>query len=120
MSDDTSLTATMTAAVTIGHGGPEQIEVRDDWPRPQVGPGQALVRVTAAAVNNTDIWSRQGAYGTTSDPDAIAGWKSVPLDFPRIQGIDIAGEVAAVGADVDRKGVGRQASDRRPGRRIRR
>ncbi len=98
----------MTAAVTLGHGGPEQIEVRYDWPRPQVGPGQALVRVTAAAVNNTDIWSREGAYGTTSDPDAIVGWKGVPLDFPRIQGIDIAGEVAAVGADVDETWVGKR------------
>ena len=98
----------MTAAVTMGHGGPEQIEVRDDWPRPQVGPGQALVRVTAAAVNNTDIWSRQGAYGTTADPDAIVGWKGVPLDFPRIQGIDIAGEVVTVDAKVDRSWIGKR------------
>jgi len=98
----------MTAAVTMGHGGPEQIEVRDDWLRPHVGPGQALVRVTAAAVNNTDIWSRQGAYGTTADPDAIVGWKGVPLDFPRIQGIDIAGEVVTVDANVDRSWVGKR------------
>lgn len=90
----------MTAAVTIGHGGPEQIEVRTDWPTPAPGPGQALVRVTAAALNNTDIWARQGSYGTAEDPDAIVGWKGVPLDFPRIQGIDVVGHVCAVGPGV--------------------
>jgi len=100
------LPTTMTAAVTFGHGGPERIEVRTDWPRPTPGPGQALVRVTAAALNNTDIWSREGAYGTAADPDAIVGWKGVPLDFPRIQGIDIAGEVCASGAGVDAAWLG--------------
>jgi hypothetical protein len=30
---------TMTAAVTVGHGGPEVIEVRPDWPRPLPGSG---------------------------------------------------------------------------------
>lgn len=96
-----TIPSTMTAAVTFGHGGPDQIEVRNDWPCPPPGPGDALVRVTAAALNNTDIWTREGAYGTADDPDAIVGWKGVPIDFPRIQGIDIAGRVCAVGADVD-------------------
>ncbi len=93
--------AAMTVAVTMGHGGPEQTVVRSDWPRPQPGPGQVLIRVTAAALNNTDIWSREGAYGTADDPDAVVGWKGVPLDFPRIQGIDITGRVCAVGSGVD-------------------
>lgn len=97
---------TMTAAVTFGHGGPHRIQVRPDWPRPTPGPGQGLVRVTAAALNNTDIWSREGAYGTAADPDAVVGWKGVPLDFPRIQGIDVAGEVRAVGAGVDAAWIG--------------
>ncbi len=99
---------TMTAAVTIGHGGPEMLEVRTDWPRPVAGADQALVRVTAAALNNTDIWSREGAYGTAEDPSAIAGWKSVPLDFPRIQGIDVAGVVDSVGDGVDESWIGRR------------
>ena len=97
---------TMTAAVTFGHGGPDAIEVRTDWPRPAPRPGEALVRVTAAALNNTDIWSREGAYGTADDPDAIVGWKGVPLDFPRIQGIDIAGEVCAVGSEAAERWLG--------------
>lgn len=99
---------TMTAAVTFGHGGPDQIEVRTDWPCPAPLAGQALVRVTAAGVNNTDIWSREGAYGTAEDADAVVGWKGVPLEFPRIQGIDVAGEVAAVGSTVDEHWVGRR------------
>ncbi len=98
----------MTAAVTVAHGGPDRIEIRSDWPVPDLMSGRALVKVTAAAVNNTDIWSREGAYGTATDPDAIAGWRGVPLDFPIIQGIDIAGVVVAVGDDVDRKWVGRR------------
>src|SRR5690606_32852019 len=55
--------SSMTAAVLRRHGGPEVLEVRDDWPVPEAGPGQALVRVHAAALNNTDIWTREGAYG---------------------------------------------------------
>jgi len=96
----------MIAAVTVGHGGPDQIEVRTDWPYPTPGPGEALVGVTAAALNNTDIWSREGAYGTADDPDAVVGWKGVPLDFPRIQGIDIAGRVCAVGSEADEQWLG--------------
>ena len=98
----------MIAAVTLGHGGPEQTVVHTEWPCPQPAPGQALVRVAAAALNNTDIWSRAGAYGTATDPDAVVGWKGVPLEFPRIQGIDVAGEVAAVGSEADVTWVGRR------------
>ena len=99
----------MSAAVTLGHGGPEQTVVDTEWPCPRPGPGQALVRVTAAALNNTDIWSRAGAYGTAAEPDAVVGWKGVPLDFPRIQGIDVAGEVVAVGGGDDVSWIGRRA-----------
>jgi NADPH:quinone reductase-like Zn-dependent oxidoreductase len=91
----------MTAAVTTGHGGPEMTEVRTDWPVPAPEANQVLVRVTAAALNNTDIWSRSGAYGTTENPEAVAGWKGVPLQFPLIQGIDIAGVVDEIGPGVD-------------------
>ena len=96
----------MTAAVTVGHGGPEMLRIRTDWPCPQPGPDHVVVRVTAAAVNNTDIWSREGAYGTASDAAAIVGWKGVPLDFPLIQGIDIAGVVSAVGDGVNDRWLG--------------
>lgn len=90
----------MTAAITTRHGGPEVIEVRHDWPVPRPAPHEVLVRVTAAAVNNTDIWTRTGAYGTSADPEAVVGWRGTPLDFPRIQGADATGHVVAVGRHV--------------------
>jgi NADPH:quinone reductase-like Zn-dependent oxidoreductase len=87
----------MTAAVLTGHGGPEMLEVRDDVAVPRLAPGEVLIEVSAAAVNNTDIWSREGAYGTADDPDAVVGWRGVPLEFPRIQGGDVVGVVVADG-----------------------
>jgi NADPH:quinone reductase-like Zn-dependent oxidoreductase len=95
---------TMRAAVLTGFGGPEVLELRT-VPVPRPGNGEVLVRVAAAALNNTDLWTRRGAYGLPGDPDALAGWRG-PVAFPRIQGGDIAGEVAAVGAGVDAARVG--------------
>ncbi len=97
----------MTAAVLRRHGGPDALEVREDWPVPRVGSGQVLIRVAAAALNNTDIWTREGAYGLPGRPDAKAGWRG-PVDFPRVQGGDIAGTVTAVGGDVSDDWVGRR------------
>lgn len=90
----------MQAAVLTGHGGPDKLEVREDVDDPAPRPGEVLVSVAASSVNNTDIWSREGAYGTATDPDALAGWRGVPLDLPRIQGGDIAGSVVAEGEGV--------------------
>lgn len=98
----------MLAAVLVGHGGPEMLEIRDDVPVPRPGRGEVLVEVTAAAVNNTDLWTREGAYGREDDPHAVAGWQGVPLAFPRIQGGDVVGVVAAVGEEVDGAVLGRR------------
>ena len=85
----------MRAAVLTHHGGLDAIDVRQvAVPRP--GPGEVLVRVTAAGCNNTDLWTREGTYGTAEDPKATAGWRG-PIDFPRIQGADVAGTVMAAG-----------------------
>ncbi len=89
----------MRAALLTRFGGPEAVEVRtvED---PEPGAGQLRVRVAAAATNNTDLWTREGAYGLPGDPDALAGWLG-PVEFPRIQGADVAGTVDAVGPGVD-------------------
>lgn len=97
----------MTAAVLTRFGGPEVLELHHDWPRPRPTSQQVVVKVTAAAVNNTDIWTRQGAYGLPEDPSAQAGWLG-SFDFPRIQGGDIAGVVVEVGSDVTGDLVGRR------------
>ncbi|NED93584.1 alcohol dehydrogenase catalytic domain-containing protein, partial [Streptomyces sp. SID11233] len=76
-------------------------------PVPAPDAGEVLVEVSAVALNNTDLWTRQGAYGTPEDPEALSGWRG-PLDFPRIQGADVAGRVAAVGTGVDGGLLGRR------------
>ncbi|MEQ7124216.1 alcohol dehydrogenase catalytic domain-containing protein [Actinopolymorpha sp. B11F2] len=97
----------MTAAVLTRHGDLDALEVRRDWPVPTPGPEEVLVRVTATAVNNTDVWTREGAYGLSGKPDALAGWRG-PLSFPRVQGGDIAGEIVATGSDVPERMVGQR------------
>jgi NADPH:quinone reductase-like Zn-dependent oxidoreductase len=85
------------AVLLTGHGGLEKLEYRDDVPDPTPGRGEVLIRVGAAGLNNTDIWTREGAYG---DPGRARGWRGEPLTFPRIQGADIAGRIVAVGPGV--------------------
>ena len=87
----------MQAFQLTAHGGPETLVYVPDLPAPAPDRDEVRVRVAAAGLNNTDIWSREGAYGTPHDPDARAGWLRVPLEFPRIQGGDIAGRIDAVG-----------------------
>ncbi|SFE15944.1 NADPH:quinone reductase [Actinopolyspora alba] len=97
----------MRAVLLTGHGGPENLEHHDDVATPEPGPGQLLVRVGAGALNNTDIWTREGAYGLPGDPTALAGWRG-PISFPRIQGGDVAGVVESVGSGVPSERVGRR------------
>ncbi|MFZ1682219.1 MAG: alcohol dehydrogenase, partial [Rhizobiaceae bacterium] len=60
--------ATMAAILLTGHGGPEKLVWRDDVPVPKPGPGEVLIEVRAAGVNNTDINTRIGWYSS-----AVAG-----------------------------------------------
>ena len=100
---------TMRAVLLTGHGGPEMLEYREDVPTPAPAPGEVLVRVGACGINNTDIWVREGAYGSEDDPGAVSSWRrGQSLDFPVIQGADIAGRIAAAGAGVDGGIVGQR------------
>jgi NADPH:quinone reductase-like Zn-dependent oxidoreductase len=111
----------MRAAVLAGHGGFDRLSIRDDVPVPRPGPGGVLVRVLAAAVNNTDINSRIGWYATdvTESTDATArsarppinddtNWSGGTFNFPRIQGADACGLVVDVGPGVDQRRVGQR------------
>jgi len=67
-------------------GGPEEVRV-ETAPDPVPGPGEAVVRLRAAALNHRDAWIRQGLYAN--------------IKLPVILGSDGAGEVEAVGDGVD-------------------
>ncbi|WP_170547023.1 alcohol dehydrogenase family protein [Ruegeria arenilitoris] len=102
-----TLPHTMSGVYLTQHGGPEALEWRDDIPVPQPGPGQVLVRVLAAGVNNTDINTRVGWYssdvtGATDavDQDVEAGGWGGALRFPRIQGGDLCGVVELAGPET--------------------
>ncbi|WP_406146842.1 zinc-binding dehydrogenase [Streptomyces sp. NBC_01012] len=97
---------TMRAVRITEHGGPEVLEPAE-VPVPAPQPGEVLVRVGAVALNNTDLWTREGSYGRPGDPEALSGWRG-PVDFPRIQGADVAGRVVAVGPGVDAALTGRR------------
>ncbi|MFJ8919310.1 zinc-binding dehydrogenase [Streptomyces sp. NPDC102415] len=97
---------TMRAVRIAEHGGPEVLRpAKVAVPVPRAG--EVLVRVAAVALNNTDLWTREGAYGRPGDPEALSGWRG-PLDFPRVQGADVAGRVVAVGPGADGSLVGRR------------
>ncbi|MFJ4467101.1 zinc-binding dehydrogenase [Streptomyces sp. NPDC089424] len=101
-----SVSQSMRAVRITGHGGPEVLEVAE-VPVPVPRTGEVLVQVGAVALNNTDLWTRQGAYGRPGDPQALSGWRG-PVDFPRIQGADVAGRVVAVGPRVAESVLGRR------------
>ncbi len=109
----------MRAVLLKGHGGLDQLLYRSDVPVPVPTTGEVLVRVRAAALNNTDINMRTGWYsksvtsatGAAAVPQAAAGdagWTGNHVSFPRIQGADACGHVAAVGRGVDPARVGQR------------
>jgi putative PIG3 family NAD(P)H quinone oxidoreductase len=71
-----------------GKGGADALYV-ESLPVPEVRPGHVLIRVRAAGVNRPDIFQRAGFYPP-------------PPGAPATLGLEVAGEVAAVGEAVDR------------------
>lgn len=108
----------MRGVVLTGFGGFDRLSYRDDLPTPTPGPEEVLVKVGAAAVNNTDINTRVGWYSksVTAATETGAtegfgetggeGWNGAPFAFPRVQGIDAAGRIAAVGDGVAESRIG--------------
>jgi NADPH:quinone reductase-like Zn-dependent oxidoreductase len=82
-------------AVLFHQHGSSEVLAFSDFPTPEPGPGQVLVRLKAAALNRLDLWVRQG-------------WPGIRLDYPHIPGADGAGEVAALGYGVSGWKVGEQ------------
>ncbi len=84
-----------------GHGSFDMLELRDDIPVPSPGPNEVLIKVGAAAVNNTDINTRKAWYSKSDGDSNDASWSGTPIMFPRIQGADVCGRVVAVGKLVN-------------------
>lgn len=100
-----SIPTRMTAVELLGHGGPEQLRIRDDVPIPSPRTDEVLIAVGASSVNNTDINTRTGWY-TRESSEGNTSWSGAGLHFPRIQGADCCGRIVAVGAAVDASRIG--------------
>jgi NADPH2:quinone reductase len=83
-----ALPAQMTAIAIRAPGGPDML-VPEPRPLPQPAEGEVLVKVAAAGVNRPDVVQRQGHYPP-------------PKGATDIPGLEIAGEVVALGAGVTR------------------
>jgi len=112
----TTIPDVMRAALLLGTGGPEMLEVHDDVPVPVPAPDEVLIAVSACGMNNTDIntrtawYSRSVTEGTTVEGSSDgfvdsssddSTWGGGGLTFPRIQGADPCGRIVVVGSDVD-------------------
>ncbi len=98
----------MAAMQLVGHGGLDRLVYRTDVPVPEPGAGELLVKVTATAKNNTDRKVREGLYPTEHGSDVTSfqiGGRPT-LEFPRIQGADVVGRVAAAGPGASEERIG--------------
>jgi NADPH:quinone reductase len=91
----------MTVVEIAAPGGPEQLKT-SVRPIPKPGEDEVLVRVEAAGVNRPDVMQRQGRY--PPPPGAS--------DLP---GMEIAGEIVALGPKVSRLSVGDKITSLLPG-----
>lgn len=101
-----SLPTTMRGVTLTGHGDVDKLVLREDIPVPSPGSHDVLVRVAAAGINNTDINTRIGWYSKNEGASEDASWSGQALRFPRIQGADVCGRIAAVGQEVNPERVG--------------
>ncbi len=93
----------MRAAVTEAFGGVDRVVVRE-VPKPAPGPGEVLVRVRAASMNPLDCRLREGRLRFVSR-----------LKPPFVLGVDVAGEVEAVGPGVTQTWPGEAVFGELPG-----
>lgn len=86
----------MQAIVCTRQGAPVAGNIAlQDWPDPEPGPGQVLIRTLASAFNHMDLWVGRGVPG-------------LELEYPRVSGCDGCGTVEAVGQGVGDVWVGKR------------
>ncbi|QQK74983.1 zinc-binding dehydrogenase [Salicibibacter cibarius] len=103
-----------------GLGGFEKLEYRTDIDVPTPKSGEVLVKIGAAAVNNTDVNTRIGWYSKSVNASTNTGgdsgfeeevqddgtWLGQAMELPRIQGADGCGTIVAVGDGVSQERLG--------------
>ena len=115
----TEIPKTMRAVVLTGHGGLDRYNYREDWPTPQIEPGEVLIKVHACGLNNTDVntrtaWYSKGVSNATTGAELAAAeerdaaWGGAAIRFPRIQGADVCGTVVAAEAGVTTDFIGKR------------
>ena len=82
-------TSTVRAVGVTTYGGPDALQVVE-VPAQELGPTEVRVRVTAATVNPTDTYTRNGSRSKTGTPRGAA-------DVP---GMDIAGTLVEIGENA--------------------
>ena len=82
----------MRALQQMSLNGPQDLRLITDAPRPVPGPGEILIRVTAAGVNFLDIAQSRGTFPNGPQPPYIAGFEA-------------AGEIVASGEAVTEPGT---------------
>lgn len=77
----------MKAVCLHEQGGIESLVLEENFPDPQAGEGQVVIRVKATSLNYHDVFTCRGMPG-------------IKIPMPMIPGIDMSGEIAEVGAGV--------------------
>ncbi|MFD0690526.1 zinc-binding dehydrogenase [Actinomadura fibrosa] len=83
-----SLPVTMRALQQTSFKGPQDMRLITDAPVPSPGPGEVLIRVSAAGANFADVSKAHGTFADGPRPPYVAGFEA-------------AGEVVAVGEAVN-------------------
>ncbi|WP_439563635.1 NAD(P)-dependent alcohol dehydrogenase [Microcella sp.] len=107
MTTTTPTTATMTAIVQHGYGGPEVLSI-DRMPVPSPGPEQVLVRVFAASPDSGTVHLMKG------DPYAVRLALGLRTLRQPIIGLAFAGVIEAVGSEVSGFAVGDRVAGSAP------
>lgn len=92
MAEEIALPDRMTAII-IGQPGEPEVLRPQEMSLPETGAGDVLIRVHAAGVNRPDVLQRKGLYPP-------------PKDASHIPGLEIAGEVVALGPETSRYRLG--------------
>lgn len=94
----------MKALLLTGYGGIDKYKL-STIPIPEPKDNEVLVRISAIAINNTDVNTRKGAYGDAlgNDEQKQTTWAGSTMQFPWIQGCDSCGYIVKVGTNYTNK-----------------